>query len=65
MNGSMGNVCHVTRLCCSQVAETSRLSPSKIAAVVGVGVVVSLLLLLVLFSNDSRQLESTKPMTVA
>lgn len=48
-----------------QAAETSRLSPSKIAAVVGVGVVVSLLLLLLLFSNDSRQLESTKPMTVA
>lgn len=48
-----------------QAAETLRLSPSKIAAVVGVGVVVSLLLLLVLFSNDSRQLESTKPMSVA
>lgn len=48
-----------------QEAETSRLSFSKIAAVVGVCVVVCLLLLLLLFSHDSRQLESTKPMTVA
>lgn len=47
-----------------QAAETSRISPSKVAAIVGVVVVVSLLLLLLLFSNDSRELETSKPMTL-
>jgi len=49
---------------CVQEAETSRLSPGKIAAIVGVGVAVALLLLLLLFSGDSEEImESTQPLT--
>lgn len=48
-----------------QAVETARLSPGKIAAIVGVGVVVALLLLLLLFSNDSEgEMESTQPLTL-
>jgi hypothetical protein len=48
-----------------QEAETSRLSPAKIAAIAAVGVVVALLLLLLLFSGDSDEImESTQPLTV-